>query len=131
MHSMLRGGTANLLITSANLTFQDFFTRLNKVNQIKKAEYSLQKLFVEQRSTKSQMQKSSGEDCINDKSYEKPSCYGYFVANLMASCLKGDIDSKASLETLAPQLVVLLKKHNQWNKPDHHLDMIKESLELL
>ena len=44
MHSVLRGGTANLPITSAILTYQDFLSRLNKMNQIKKAEHLLQKI---------------------------------------------------------------------------------------
>ena len=42
LHSVLRGGTANLPIKSANLIYQDFLSRLNKVNQIKKAEHLLQ-----------------------------------------------------------------------------------------
>ena len=54
MHSILCGGAVNLPITSANLTFQDFLSRLNKVNQVKQAEHSLKKLkeiqFVVQRS---------------------------------------------------------------------------------
>jgi len=32
MHSVLHGGTTNLPITSANLTFQDFLSRLRKLN---------------------------------------------------------------------------------------------------
>jgi len=60
LHSMLRGGTANLPIISANLTFQDFLSRLNKVNQIKKLNILCKKLkeiqFVAQRSARSQMQ---------------------------------------------------------------------------
>lgn len=113
MHLVLRGGTANLPITSANLTFQDFLSRLNKVNQIKSAEHSLQKITGNYIcSTKKQQitnAKSSGEDCINNEPYEKPSCYDQFVADLMDSCKKGDTDSKELLETLAPQLVALLK----------------------
>ena len=76
LHSVLRGGTANLPITSVNLIFQDFLSRLNKVNQIKKAEHSLQK--VEGNSicsTKKHQitnQKSSGEDCVHNEIYEKP-----------------------------------------------------------
>lgn len=54
MHSILHGGAANVPITSANLTFQDFLSGLNKANQIKQAEHSLKKLkviqFVVQRS---------------------------------------------------------------------------------
>ena len=34
LHSVRQGGTANLPITPVNLTFQDFLSRLNKVNQI-------------------------------------------------------------------------------------------------
>lgn len=135
MHSVLRGGTANLPITSANLTYQDFLSRLNKVNQIKRAEHSLQKITGNYICSTKKRQitnsKSSGEESVHDKPYEKPACYITFVADLMTSCKKGDTDSKALLEALAPRLVALLKKHNQWDNPDHCLDTTKGSLESL
>ena len=44
IHSIFRGGTANHPITSANLTFQEFLCRMNKVMQIKDAENALHKI---------------------------------------------------------------------------------------
>ena len=129
MHSVLRGGTANLPITSANLTY---LSRLNKVNQIKKAEHSLQKITGNYICSTKKRQitnaKSSGEQSVHDKPYEKPACYSAFVSDLMASCDMGDKNSKTLLEALAPQLVTLLKKYKQW---DHCLDTTKGSLESL
>ena len=68
MHSVLRGGTANLPITSANLTYQDFLSRLNKVSQIKKAEHSLQKItgnyICSTKKRQITFAKSSGEESV-------------------------------------------------------------------
>ena len=131
MHSVLRGGTANLPITSANLTYQDFLSRLNKVNQIKKAEHSLQTItgnyICSTKKRQITFAKSSGEESVHENQYEKPACYSTFVAHLIASCEQGDLDSKGLLEELAPRLVTLLKKHKQWENPDLCLSTTKES----
>ena len=44
LHSIFRGGSSNLPITAANLTFQDFMCCMNKVMQITDAENTLQKI---------------------------------------------------------------------------------------
>ena len=44
VHSILRGGAANLSITSPNLSFQEFLSRMNQVMQIKQCEHTLQKI---------------------------------------------------------------------------------------
>ena len=44
---------------------------------------------------------------------------------------KGDLDSKTLLEELAPQLVTLLKKHKQWENPNHCLSTTKRLQESL
>ena len=68
MHSVLCGGTANLPITPANLTYQDFLSRLNKVSQIKKAEHSLQKItgnyICSTKNHQITFAKSSGEESV-------------------------------------------------------------------
>ena len=135
MHSVLRGVTANLPITSANLTYQDFLSRLNKVNQIKKAEHSLQMItgnyICSTKKHQITFAKSSGEESVHENQYEKPACYSTFVAHLIASCEQGDLDSNALLEELAPRLVSLLKKHKQWENPNLCLSTTKGSQESL
>ena len=127
----MRGGTANLPITSANLTYQDFLSRLNKVNQIKKAEHSLQTItgnyICSTKKRQITFAKSSGGESVHENQYEKPACYSTFVAHLIASCEQGDLDSKGLLEELAPRLVTLLKKHKQWENPDLCLSITKGS----
>ena len=44
IHSIFREGASNLPITSANLTFQEFLCRTNKVMQVTDAENILQKI---------------------------------------------------------------------------------------
>ena len=39
LHSIFRGGSCNLPITSPNLSFQEFLSKMNKVMQIKKSEH--------------------------------------------------------------------------------------------
>ena len=43
-HSIFRGGTATLPITSANLSFQEFLSLMNKVVQVSDAEHALKKI---------------------------------------------------------------------------------------
>ena len=131
MHSILRGGAVNLPITSANLTFQDFLSRLNKVNQVKQAEHSLKKIKGNSICSTKKRQitnaQSSGEGDVHNEPYQKPSSYSIFVSDLLAACEKGDAESKVLLEDLVPHLVKLLK----WDHPDHCLNTMKESIKLI
>ena len=109
MHSLMRGGAANLPITSANLTFRDFLSRLNKINQIKGAEHTLK--VVEGNticSTKHRQltnAKSSGEDSTHhEQSYGNPTLHSDFLSKLLVACEKGDAQSKDLLKDLAPNL---------------------------
>ena len=43
-HSIFRGGTAILPITSSNISFQEFLTLMNKVGQISEAEHEIKKI---------------------------------------------------------------------------------------
>ena len=135
MHSILRGGAVNLPITSANLTFQDFLSRLNKVNQVKQAEHSLKKIKGNSICSTKKRQitnaQSSGEGDVHSEPYQKPSSYSIFVSDLLAACEKGDAESKVLLEDLVPHLVKLLKKNKQWDHPDHCLNTMKESVKLI
>ena len=44
IHSVLCGASPNLPITSGNLTFQDFLSRMNKVVHMKSAEHALRQI---------------------------------------------------------------------------------------
>ena len=44
VHGIFRGGSHSLPITSPNLTYQEFLNRMNKSNQVRKAEHFLQKI---------------------------------------------------------------------------------------
>ena len=121
VHSILRGGAANLPITSANLSFQEFLSRMNQVMQIKQSEHALQK--IPGNSIKNTKKKvityavRSNEGTVHNEAYTKPTTYGQFVTDLKSACIKGDNQSKALIELHAPQMARVLKKEEQWDRP--------------
>ena len=135
MHSVLCGGAANLPITSPNLTFQDFLSRLNKTSQIRNSERFLRKIegnticgTKKRRITSGQ---TSGENFVHDEPYRKPNSYSSFISDIMDACMKGDADSKAFLEELVPNLVTLLKAKKQRDNPDRCLNTTKDPVPLI
>ena len=124
IQSIFRGGTANLPITSANLTFQEFLCRMNQVTQIKDAEFenALYKIpgnfLTSSKKWKLTFAPLSSNEPVESSSsllYEKPDCYSKFLAELTSACKKGNEDSKESkqlMEKLVPNVVKSLKKKN-------------------
>lgn len=84
VHSILRGGAANLPITSANLSFQEFLSRMNQVMQIRESEHYLQKISGHSiQSTKKKVltyAAKSNEEAVHKQLYKKPSTYKQFLA---------------------------------------------------
>ena len=54
--------------------------------------------------------------------YQKPSKYEDFVAELISACKSGDNDSKKLMQELVPHLAHKLRESKQWEKPSHCLE---------
>ena len=121
VHSILRGGAANLPITSANLSFQEFLSHMNQVMQIKQSEHTLQKIPGNSiNSTKKKVimyATRSNEGTVHNETHSKPKTYSQFITDLKSACAKGDSQSKALIEQHVPQMAKILKKEEQWDRP--------------
>ena len=121
VHSILRGGCVNLPITSANLSFQEFLSRMNQAMQIKQSEHSLQKISGHSiRSTKKKIltySATSNESAVYKETYTKPATYDQFMKDLREACIKGDRESKQLIEKHAPEMALTLQKIEEWDKP--------------
>ena len=116
IHGMFRGGTTSLPITSANLTFAEFLTRMTKATQIHRTEHQLRQIeghtiVVSKRRTNAQPNEASYI------SYQKPSTYDQFITQLSAACDDGDKYTKQVIEELAPEMTKTLKEYKEWDNP--------------
>ena len=136
IHSIFRGGASNLPITSANLTFQEFLCRMNKVMQISDAENALKKIPGNSLQS-SKKRRLTYATSANEPSpsiaigYQKPKTYQEFLRELTLACKQGDNDSKQEMEKLVPHLVKHLKLTKQWDSPSHGLSTPDEALSLI
>lgn len=122
IHGTFRGGTASLPITSANLSFQEFLSKMNSMMQINTAKHELQKVqgcpIVATKKKRVTQAPSSCSDVHNDTSgYTKPLPYNKFLAELDEACDKGDADAKQVIEELAPEMARFLKQKKEWKSP--------------
>jgi len=88
-------------VTSPNLSFREFLTRMNSAQQMKRAEHSLNQIdgstFVASKKkwkTFAQCSKEGGHAEI----YELAETYEAFLLDLETACHQGDRDSKAAIE---------------------------------
>ena len=125
IHGIFRGGSASLPITAPNLTFQEFLSKMNKTNQIYRAEQTLKRIegntIVASKHKRRTHGNHSGEaPSPSIKNYVKPKSYDNFVKELTEACLLGDKDSKDAITSLAPEMTKALKKAKpeQWENPN-------------
>jgi hypothetical protein len=121
-HSIFRGGTATLPITSANLSFQEFLTLMNKAVQISEAEHELQKIdgctIVASKKKRKTCARDSGETAsASYTTYKKPNSYEDFLKEIQDACVKGEEDAKSVISKLAPDMESVLKFKEKWDSP--------------
>ena len=112
-------------ITSPNLLFTEFLSRMNKISQVRTAEHCLRQ--VEGNTIVATKKKRltcashstdepSPDDQINSDTYSE------FVRELCQACSAGDEDSKKEIERLAPTMATLLKKAKEFLIPKLTID---------
>lgn len=98
IHGVFRGGTTSLPITSPNLTFQEFLSKMNKAEQIVRAEHNLKMIAgnsIVASKKKRTFAKTSREQPHTDAiEYSKPQSYSEFSVQLTQACNRGDEASK-------------------------------------
>ena len=128
IHGAFRGGTSSLPITSPNLSFQEFLSRMNKALQISQAKHNLKQIegntIVASKKKRKIYSKTSGESSASGDAadYTLPDTYSDFVDDLEEACNKGDEDSKNLIERLVPDMAKLLKVSKQWDHPETPFD---------
>jgi len=142
IHGMFRGGTSSLPMTSPNLSFREFLTRMNSAQQMKRAEHSLNQIdgssFVASKKKRKTFAQCSNEGG-NTEIYELPETYDAFLSDLETACHQGDRDSKAAIERLAPHISKTLKeatlpgeaKGQQWECPSVPLDNVPSCINIV
>ena len=122
MHGVFWGGTTSLPITSPNLSFQQFLSRMNKAIQINRAEHNLKQvegstIVASRKKCLTNASNSSDLHGSGIKEYTKPDSLPKFIADLNDACNEGDRQAKEAIENLAPQMVETLKEHKEWEVP--------------
>lgn len=120
IHGMFHGGTTSLPITSPNLSFQQFLSRMNQALQIHTAEHSLKQIQGNPIVASKKKQLTNAIHSIDSSSqfsYTKRPSYSEFLTELDAACTEGDKLAKQTIEQLAPEMVKELRKHKEWEKP--------------
>ena len=137
IHGMFRGGTCSLPITSPNLSFREFLTKMNSAQQIKRAEHFISGIagnsIMASKKKRKTFAVASNEPCCRDQSaeaYHLPSSYTDFLKEIESACKNGDDDSKQMIEKLVPQMAKVLKSAEKWNDPDVPLDDVPEGIRL-
>ena len=138
IHGMFRGGTYSLPITSPNLSFREFLSKMNKAQQIQRAEHVLRGItgnsIVASKKKRKTYAAASNEPSSNDQStqdYHLPPTYKDFLDELKEACQKGDEDSKKMIESLAPQMAATLKEGKQWEEPDVPLEDVPDNIHIV
>ena len=140
IHGMFRGGTCSLPITSPNLSFREFLSKMNKAQQIQRAEHLLRGIsgssIVAAKKKRKTCATASNELSTCDhiqsaQEYHLPPTYKEFLDELKEACQKGDNDSKKMIDSLAPQMAATLKEGKQWEVPDVPLEGIPENMHII
>ena len=122
IHGVFRGGTTSLPITSPNLTFQEFLSKMNKAEQIVRAEHNLKMIAgnsIVASKKKRTFAKTSREQPHTDAAeYSKPQSYSEFSVQFTQACNCGDEASKEMIEKLIPQMASALKNANDDDLPE-------------
>ena len=120
MHGVFRGGMCSLPITSPNLSFQQFLSRMNAATQIKRAEHELRK--IDGHSIVSTKKKrltyaddSADKSPATDYEYVKPATYEAFVKSLLLACEQGEKIAKDTIARLAPDMHRKLEAAKEWD----------------
>ena len=95
IHGTFRGGTTSLPITSANLSFQEFLSKMNSMMQISSAMHNLQQVqgcpivaTKKKRVTQAPSTCSCDDNYHDLSDYTKPLTYSEFLAELGEACNK-------------------------------------------
>ena len=135
IHGMYRGGTTSLPITSANLSFKEFLSRMNQTMQIHTSEHMLQQIsgnpIVATRKKRLTNAKNSSDKTTDTDQYNLPDNYSAFVQQLSDACDKGDSEAKDIVERLAPSMAAVLKTHKQWNNLECPLETGASNVSLI
>ena len=138
IHGMFRGGTCSLPITSPNLSFREFLSKMNKAQQLQRAEHLLRGItgnsIVASKKKRKTCAAASNEPSSSDHSaqeYHLPPAYEEFLQELKEACQKGNEDSKKMIESLAPQMATTLKEGKQWEEPDVPLEDIPDNMHIV
>ena len=140
IHGMFRGGTCSLPITSPNLSFREFLSKMNKAQQMQRAEHFLQGVegnsivaAKKKRKTFAKVSKETptSSSSSSNQEYYLPPTYEKFSDELKDACKSGDSDSKKMIEKLVPQMAEVLKKGEQWEDPDVPLDDVPKNIQIV
>ena len=130
IHGMFRGGTTSLPITSPNLSFAEFLVRMNKAIQLHRAEHELKQIpgnsivaSKKKRQTNAHRSFTDQDHSTKYTNYMKPSTFQQFLTELNIACNEGDEAAKSAIEELAPDIAVILKQHNEWDRPQTCLNL--------
>jgi len=131
-------GTCSLPITSPNLSFREFLSKMNKAQQIQRAEHLLRGItgnsIVAAKKKRKTCAAASNESSSSQQSaqeYHLPPTCDKFLEELKEACQKGDDDSKKMIENLAPQMAAMLKEGKQWKEPDVPLEDVPDSIRIV
>ena len=97
-----------LPITSPNLSFKEFLTRMNQTMQVLTAEHELRQIsgnpIVATKKKRLTNANDSTDQSNNDNQYNLPDNYSEFVEQLNSACDNGDLEAKEIIEGLAPYI---------------------------
>ena len=129
---MFRGGPNSLPIISPNLSFQEFFSRMNKMSQIRTTEHFLHQdegntIVATKKKRLTFADKSSNASRTSD-TYCKSFTYAEFFTQLNDTCTAGDEDSSKAIERLAPLIADRLKKANEFLHPNCQLNLVNQEI---
>ena len=107
-------------ITSANLSFQEFLTLMNKAVQISEAEHELQKIdgctiVASKKKRKTCARDSDETTSASYTTYKKHDSYKDFLKQ--DACIKGEEDAKSVISKLALNMESVLKFKEKWDSP--------------
>jgi len=102
-------------VTSPNLSFREFLSKMNKAQQMQRAEHSLRgitgnTIMASKKKRKTCAPVSNEPSSVDHlvQEYHLPSTYTEFLQQLKEACKKGNEDSKETIENLAPQMAKTL-----------------------
>ena len=122
-------------ITTPNLTFREFLSKMNRTDQIQKAEHVLKQIpghtIVASKKKRETCARESVTDDVSEEEYFKPGTYSEFVKQLSDACKESNEESKLVITQLAPHMVAILKEKNEWDSPTITIEPLPSNLSLL